>query len=184
MRRARPYLPAHIRRPHHYLPQRARERSRPQSSRGQARSRRANFARRLWGEKSTACGGRRPPPQCFFSNKRFLQAKRLLKGTRGHMRPFCGSALRAKLLRPSAPTDAENRFAKADSAAARFPFAAISIAQIAGFARFWQLPHKNGKICTLRRGEEELHGVVQGEMPRLHMVVHHGEHVERAVFAP
>ena len=192
MRRARPYLPAHIRRPHHYLPQRARERSRPvprpRTLRGQARSRRANFARRLWGEKSTACGGRRPPPHCFFSNKRFLQAKRLLKGTRGHMRPLQGSAPAGGasfILPPSAPDQVKtNRFAEADSAAARFPFAAISIAQIAGFARFWQLPHKNGKICTLRRGEEELQGVVQGEMPRLHVVVHHGEHVERAVFAP
>lgn len=103
------------------------------------------------------------------------------------MRPLQGSAPAGGasfILPPSAPTDAENRFAEADSAAARFPFAAISIAQIAGFARFWQLPHKNGKICTLRRGEEELQGVVQGEMPRLHVVVHHGEHVERAVFAP
>ena len=104
------------------------------------------------------------------------------------MRPLQGSAPAGGasfILPPSAPDQVKtNRFAKADSAAARFPFAAIIIAQIAGFARFWQLPHKNGKICTLRRGEEELQGVVQGEMPRLHVVIHHGEHVERAVFAP
>lgn len=58
---------------------------RPQSSRGQARSRRANFARRLWGEKSTACGGRRPPPHCFFDNKRFWpQKKALLRRPRAY----------------------------------------------------------------------------------------------------
>ena len=110
------------------------------------------------GEKSTACGGRRPPPHCFFSNKRFLQAKRLLKGTRGHMRPLQGSAPAGGasfILPPSAPDQVKtNRFAEADSAAARFPFAAISIAQIAGFARFWQLPHKNGKICAYAAGKK------------------------------
>ena len=192
MRRARPYLPAHIRRPHHYLPQRARERSRPRAARKVRGDRREAAAQTLrggfGGETSTACGGRRPPPHCFFSNKRFLQAKRLLKGTRGHMRPLQGSAPAGGasfILPPSAPDQVKtNRFAEADGAAARFPFAAISIAQIAGFARFWQLSHKNGKICTLRCGEEELQGVVQGEMPRLHVVIHHGKHVERAVFAP
>ena len=186
MRRARPYLPAHIRRPHHYLPQRAR--TPPANFAGAGEKPPRKLCAAALGEKSTACGGRRPPPHCFFDNKRFLQAKRLLKGTRGHMRPLQGSAPAGGasfILPPSAPDQVKtNRFAKADSAAARFPFAAISIAQIAGFARFWQLPHKNGKICTLRRGEEELHGVVQGEMPRLHVVIHHGEHVERAVFAP
>lgn len=184
MRRARPYLPAHIRRPHHYLPQRTRKRSRSaparkvrgdmreaaagigstlshllaRTLRTHARSRRANSARRLWGEKSTACGGRRPPPHCFFSNKRFLQAKRLLKGTRGHMRPLQGSAPTGGasfILPPSAPGQVKiNRFAEADSAAARFPFAAIIIAQIAGFARFWQLPHKNGTICIYAAGKK------------------------------
>ena len=118
----------------------------------------------------------------------FCRQTGFLKGARGHMLPLQGSAPAGGasfILPPSAPDQVKtNRFAEADSAAARFPFAAISIAQIAGFARFWQLPHKNGKICTLRRGEEELHGVVQGEMPRLHVVIHHGEHVERAVFAP
>ena len=162
MRRARPYLPAHIRRPHHYLPQRTRERSRPRAARKVRGDRREaaaqTFARRLWGEKSTACGGRRPPPHCFFSNKRFLQAKRLLKGTRGHMRPLQGSAPAGGasfILPPSVPDQVKtNRFAEADSAAARFPFAAIIIAQIAGFARFWQLPHKNGKICAYAAGKK------------------------------
>lgn len=103
MRRARPYLPAHIRRPRHYLPQRARERSRPQSSRGQARSRRAKFARRLWGEKSTACGGRRPPPHCFFSNKRFLPAKRLFQRSPRAHAPFAGLCTRGRCkLHPAA----------------------------------------------------------------------------------
>lgn len=74
------------------------------------------------------------------------------------MRPLQGSAPAGGasfILPPSAPDQVKtNRFAEADSAAARFPFAAISIAQISGFARFWQLPHKNGKICAYAAGKK------------------------------
>ena len=189
MRRARPYLPAHIRRPHHYLPQRARERSRPRAARKVRGDRREAAAQTLrggfGGRKALHAADGGPLRTAFSVINAFCRQKGFFKGARGHMRPLQGSAPAggASFILPPLPMR-KNRFAKADSAAARFPFAAIIIAQIAGSARFWQLPHKNGKICTLRRREEELHGVVQGDMPRLHVVVHHGEHVERAVFAP